>query len=101
MFILLSGYSLATVFFVPVCVSVCLCVWSSCRKAPAPFDTDRMSHDFKLTHFPNQVFAKGQPFFYQTEGKPILEAKVTGLEGAKPTCTAVCGGAVLSVGEVV
>ena len=61
----------------------------SCRKAPAPFDTDRMSQDFKLKDFPNQVFAKNQPFFYQTEGKPILLARVTGLEGAWLSCTAV------------
>ena len=74
-----------------VCLSVCLCVCTyvclSYRKAPAPFDTEKMHSDFKMKDFPNQVFAKNQPFFYQTEGKPILLARVTGLEGAWLACT--------------
>ena len=55
------------------------------KKAPAPFDTERMHSDFKVKDFPNQVFTKNQPFFYQTEGKPILLARVTGLEVLDPS----------------
>jgi vesicle-fusing ATPase len=39
-----------------------------------------MAQDFKMKNFCGQVFSESQHFFFQTEGKPILLAKIINLE---------------------